>query len=372
MAIQTSSGPFALVVQRSRGPLLSTRRALARGKLTIGFVGGSITDPRPEYTWPRPVAAWFVDRYPEARICVENAAIGATGSDLAVFRAQRDLIDRGCDLVFIEFAVNDFGATSERRMRTREGLVRKLLAGPGRDLVFTYTFSQPMYEDMAAGRVPASIAEFEQLAGHYGIGSVWMGLNALQEVQRGLMSWEEWLPDGLHPQNRGSLSYAVAVVEYLERELGGKARAGRPARAKLPAPFNAGNWERAKALPLETIATTGPWSLQRWPHCPWIDRVLMTTSPGARMSVDFTGSGVVLGQDYGKLSADFRWRLDGGEWTASGMDRPTWMGNLGWYRAHVLVEDLPVRRHRLEIETMHAGDPSIGTRFCVALVGVIP
>ena len=96
-----------------RGGLHHTLEAIKAGSLTLGFIGGSITDPRPEWNWPEAVIAWFVERFPGVRIYVENAAIGATGSDLAVFRAQRDLIDHDCDLVFVEFAVNDEGAPAE-------------------------------------------------------------------------------------------------------------------------------------------------------------------------------------------------------------------------------------------------------------------
>ncbi|MCL6444234.1 MAG: SGNH/GDSL hydrolase family protein, partial [Alicyclobacillus sp.] len=177
---------------------------MARGRLTVGFIGGSITDARPGHNWPEGVLAWLVERYPNVRIVVENAAIGATGSDLAVFRADRDLVRHNCDLVFVEFAVNDMGLAAERRYRTREGLLRKILKSGRTDVVVVYTYAQDMYEDMMHNRVPASIAEFEELAAHYGLPSVWMGLYALDEVKRGRMKWEEWLPDGLHPTQRGS------------------------------------------------------------------------------------------------------------------------------------------------------------------------
>lgn len=73
-------------------------------------------------------------------------------------------------------------------MRSREGLIRKLLK-EDRDLVITYTYMQDMYEDMMNGIVPASIKEFEELAEHYKIGSVWMGLYALEEVKKGRIRW---------------------------------------------------------------------------------------------------------------------------------------------------------------------------------------
>ncbi|HEX2950404.1 MAG TPA: SGNH/GDSL hydrolase family protein, partial [Armatimonadota bacterium] len=198
-------------VQVYRSGLQRTRAKLAQGTLTIGYIGGSITDGRAVHNWPYPVTGWFADRFPTVRICEENAAIGATGSPLAAFRAQHDLIDRNCDLVFVEYAVNDNGLPSDERRRTREGLLRQLLAGEGRDIIIVYTYCQDMYADMVAGQIPVSIREFEELADHYGIPSVWMGLHAFNDVKAGRMRWEEWLPDGLHPQDRGSYSYAQSV-----------------------------------------------------------------------------------------------------------------------------------------------------------------
>ncbi|MFZ6030318.1 MAG: SGNH/GDSL hydrolase family protein [Chloroflexota bacterium] len=367
-------------IYRHRGKLRQTRHALDAGKITIGFIGGSITDPRPGWNWPEPVCAWFVENYPNVCVQVENAAIGATGSDLAVFRAERDLIERGCDLVFVEYAVNDEGVASERRFHSREGLLRKLLRGEGCDIVLTYTYSQGMHADMIQGTVPPSIAEFEQLAGHYQIGSVWMGLHALREVQKGRMRWEEWLPDGLHPNLRGSFSYAQSVIGFLEKELLTNAsEIDILCGQKLPAALHARNWENTRLISLAEIERQGPWSIHRWPHSASIDQVLYTAAPGARLKFGFEGRGLVLGMDFGKASAEYRYRLDGGRWCRSGLDRPDWVGAGGWYRLSLIADDLNTGQHTFELETMH-GNPSgdgsrasyyTGTNFKLALVGVI-
>ncbi|MCY9691679.1 hypothetical protein [Paenibacillus alginolyticus] len=74
-------------INQHRNSLSKVWNKLEQGKLTIGFMGGSITeDGRAAHNWPEPVTRWFVESFPHARITVENAAIGATGSDLAVFR----------------------------------------------------------------------------------------------------------------------------------------------------------------------------------------------------------------------------------------------------------------------------------------------
>ncbi|MEI6518850.1 MAG: SGNH/GDSL hydrolase family protein [bacterium] len=364
---------------QNRGRLSRTIDALNKGAITVGFIGGSITDPRPGFNWPEGVCAWLVEKYPGLRLTVENAAIGATGSDLAVFRAERDLINRGCDIVFIEFAVNDGGTPAEQRMRTREGLVRKLLKGAKCDIVFTYTYGQNMYADMISGVVPATIAEFEQLAEHYQISSVWMALNALQEVQKGRMRWEEWLPDGLHPQFRGSASYAQSVNQFLEKELSRQPSPFGIIDDESHEPLNADNWENCYLLPFENVRLTGPWTIRRSASMVWIDQLLHTAAVGAKLAFDFEGRGLLLGFDFGRSSAEFRYQIDGGEWKDSNRDRPDWCGESGWLRTFLVSEELAAGKHTFELEVVH-GDPTganpftkyCGTNMDLGLIGIIP
>lgn len=360
-------------IHQHRGRLARTLDRLSQGEVRVGFIGGSITDGRSGYSWPKTVMAWLVGHFPAVRFIEENAAIGATGSDLAVFRAQRDLIDRGCDLVFVEFAVNDGGVPTEKRRKTREGLIRKLLAGEGRDLVLVYTYAQTMYDDMFAGRVPASIAEFEELAEHYGLGSVWMGLAAFREVQAGLMRWEEWLPDGLHPRERGSLCYGQSVAEFLEREL-----VARPSKKairtgdRMPPPLDPLHWQGAWCLALSEIKTQGPWLRRRSLNITWLDQILETAAVGAGLSLSFEGRGLYLGLDFGKNAAEFTWRMDGGEWTAKTMDRPAWCGESGWLRLIEVADALEPGRHTFELTVVHGNRPECtGTNFRLGLVGIV-
>jgi hypothetical protein len=214
-----------------------------------------------------------------------------------------------------------------------------------------------------------------------------MGLHALQEVQQGRMRWEDWLPDGLHPQQRGSLSYAQIVIAFLEKELGaGQGRAALPGVAPLPAgkplppPLNQQNWEGAHALPFSQVRLEGPWTVRNWPKLAWIDHALHTAAIGARLSFDFQGRGLLLGFDFGKTSAEFRYRLDDQSWKLSERDRPEWSGPDGWYRTFLVADDLAPGSHAFELEVVH-GNPSgdftraqlySGTNLDLALIGIIP
>jgi len=152
-----------LDIIQKRNNLINTRESIKNGEITIGIIGGSISVADTESRWPEPVIAWFLNKYPVLRINVENASKGATGSEFAVFRVEDHIISKNCDLVFVEFAVNDQGNQKEKRMRTREGLLRKLLSSGKTDVVVVYTFTRRMYDEMVAGKVPETIRDFDYL-----------------------------------------------------------------------------------------------------------------------------------------------------------------------------------------------------------------
>ncbi|OCT12070.1 hypothetical protein A8709_29900 [Paenibacillus pectinilyticus] len=358
-----------------RNRLTQVRKKLQEGQVTLGFIGGSITaDSSVMANWPEPVARWFVESFPHVHFTVENAAIGATGSDLAVFRAERDVINRKCDLTFIEFAVNDYNTPSEQRMRAREGLIRKLLADGHSELVIIYTYCQKMYEEMSQGEVPASISEFEELAAHYGISSVWVGQHAWQEVKKGRMTWDEWLPDGLHPTYRGSLSYGQCVIAYLEKVLLTiPDEESVVTEISLPTPLNIHHWGHVETLSLDTVQLEGPWMIRRaTAHMPRVDQILTTSAIGAKLSFSFNGKGLALAFDFGKKSAEFTYKLDGGPEITTCRDRPNWCEDAGWLRIYWIADDLEEGLHHIELQVVHGNrEECSGTNFHLALIGIL-
>jgi len=415
---------------RPRRPLKQWNTCLQQGSVTIGFMGGSITDARPRHNWPEYVTEWLMLTYPNVRCRIENAAIGATGSDLAALRVERDMIKRNCDVVFIEYAVNDKDVPSKRRRRTQEGLVRQLLNAGITELIFVYTFSSDMKEAMEQGHYPASIAELEELASHYHIPSIWVGKHGLEQVAGGKLTMEQWLPDGLHPQEQGSRIYADCVIRYLQSELlkpdalekanfvpehelfvreqerniqeleskvvkleafhiDHSADAWRMERMEgslpqalkhnviplLPRALDSRCWEYVTELPMSELHTEGQWVEQRWHDYEWIDIMLETRQLNASLRFSFQGRGLMLVFDYGYRSAEFVYRLDDGEWIHSNRDCPEWVGAEGWLRLFDCGDDLEARQHTFElrvVEPMHERQAALGDFiFRLGKVGVI-
>jgi lysophospholipase L1-like esterase len=301
-------------------------------------------------------------------VIVENAAIGATGSDLAAFRARRDILDRECDLVFVEYAVNDHDAPPVRRRRSREGLLRQLLGNGKADVVLVSTFRREFHADMLAGRVPASVADLEELAAHYGLNTVWPGLAAAIHVHAGILRWEQWLPDGLHPSPLGSALYAEAVVDLIRATLTLPHTPSLP----LPPPTDPRCWEAVETLDFETLTLGGPWSIRRWGNLKWIDRALVSLAPGGTIKGTFEGHTLAVGNDFGAVSSEFRWRLDGGPWQETARERPAWAGDSGWLRTDILAEDLGSGSHTFEIECIFGDRPECrGATTAIAFLGVV-
>ena len=354
-----------------RRPLSNFYRAIQSKSVTVGFIGGSITDSRSRAKWSDVIIREFCARYPDVSIQVVNAAIGGTDSIHGVFRAEKDLVPYNCDLIFIEYAVNDAALETQLRNRSREGLIRKLWR-PDCDLVLTYTFERPMLEDMLALRLPASIAELEDIAEHYQIPSVFMGCYALDCLKRGLLRWEEWLPDGLHPDSCGSRYYAAPVIKMMEEAA---AQTNAPAYV-LPGPMFAHQMETASRLPFSQIRRSGYWFIQHPIDTTLVDTMLSTSALGSYLEFSFEGTGVVICTSWGTCAADYRWKVDDGPWQVSQLSRPDlpdWPGKWGWTRTNLLADHLEPGVHQLHIEPcLHQSEDCKGINFDLCYIGILP
>lgn len=239
----------------------------AGAAVNIGYLGGSITA---QQGWRPKTLAHFQQTWPKAQITHINAAIGGTGSDLGVFRVKQDVLDLKPDLLFIEFAVNDGGANPAQIYRCMEGIVRQTWKTlPNCDICFVYTVTEALITPMLSGTFQRSASAMEQVANHYGIPTIHMGMEVARLAKEGKLIWKGKLPandeekkalgdkfvfapDSVHPHpETGHELYLQAVQRSLP--LIQKA-SGKPAVHELKAPLVPDNYEQARLLPI-TAAT---------------------------------------------------------------------------------------------------------------------
>lgn len=236
-------------------------------EIKIGYLGGSITA---QTGWRPKTLAHFQKTYPQAKFSEINAAIGGTGSDLGVFRLKQDVLDHQPDLMFVEFAVNDGGASPEQIFRCMEGIVRQTWrALPQCDIYFVYTLTEALSPAMIEGKFQRSASAMEQIADHYGIPTIHLAMEVAKLAKAGKLVWKAKLPktdeekkalegkfvfapDSVHPHvETGHELYLQAIVRSLEPIKAASKATGPHA---LSEPFVATNYEQAKLLPI-TAAT---------------------------------------------------------------------------------------------------------------------
>jgi len=259
-------------VTQVRGGLGNVLEKLEAGKpVTIVYFGTSITRGS---GWLTKNAGWLRKTYPKADIKAINAAIGATSSDLGVFRVQDHVLKHKPDLVFIEFSINDGGNQTQNCLNI-EGIVRQIWkADPRTDLCLVHMFRPSYTEALKAGKCTKSQSAHEIVADYYGIPSINAALRVNERVAAGTLCLSvpkdaEGKPmpvptgmtvysigDGVHPVDGGSKIIADAVAEALTAMFA----ASKPGAHPLKPVFVPGNrMENARMVPLDPKMLSSGW-----------------------------------------------------------------------------------------------------------------
>lgn len=305
-----------------RGGLPNFCRKLRAGEpVRIAYFGGSITA---QNGWRPQSLEYFRSLSPSRKAEQIHAAIGGTGSELGAFRLEQDVLRHKPDLVFVEFAVNDSGASPYRIRQSMEGIVRhiwKVL--PETDICFIYTVTAANIPDLLAGKAKRSTSTMEEVADHYGIASVSFEPEIARLVREGRLVMrsgnqgltrvsgealnldsdiavdkEGKIPfskDGVHPyQNTGHVIYTGILKRAFEKLAG----AGKPGpHVPLPAPMVKDNFENAVMLPADGpgVGFSGPvekLSLDQAPAKLFRNRAsgCVKLSPGGALEFQFRGT----------------------------------------------------------------------------------
>lgn len=184
------------------------QRAERGEKITLGFLGGSITQgslaSKQENCYASRVFKWWSEAFPNVNFI--NAGIGGTTSQFGVARVEEDLLRYHPDIIFVEFSVNDDCSSFFRE--TYEGLVRRILSS-GAALMLIHNVR---YDNMeSAEDIHLEIGK------HYALPCVSMKSTIYPLVAAGEIPNRQITPDDLHPNDEGHRLVASVIVSYLEK-----------------------------------------------------------------------------------------------------------------------------------------------------------
>ena len=192
-------------------------RAARHGdRLTVVFFGASLTwganaSDQANTSYRARIAERLEAEYPKAHFRFYDAAIGGTGSQLGVFRLDRDVLRRKPDLVFLDFSANDdIYSDAPETLASYESLVRRLVAEAGVpviQMIFPFQWNVTQGNTDGMKRRDAHIA----IAGAYHT-AVGDAIVLLQErIKSGAVTPAQiWPADGVHPGDLGYSLFAEA------------------------------------------------------------------------------------------------------------------------------------------------------------------
>ncbi|MGC4232321.1 MAG: SGNH/GDSL hydrolase family protein [Niabella sp.] len=283
-----------------------------RKDMTVAFIGGSITQSRDGYRMQ--VARYMQARFPGIHFRWVNAGVSGTGTDLGAFRIREQILQYQPDLIFIEFAVN--GAYQPGM----EGMIRQIIkTDPHIDICLIYTIMNGQTEIYQRGEIPQHIQGLEDIASHYNLPSIHVGMEAVELEARDKLVWKGsseqakdrilFSTDGIHPGKDGGNLYASAIARALEK----CSRLTTRLAHTLSDPLITDAWDAAGMYKPQQIATfDAGWKLQATeqsklePFKGWFDTVLTADKPGASLTFFFEGDqfGIfdIGGPEVGQLS----------------------------------------------------------------------
>lgn len=341
----------ALVSQGNRTRIASVmRRALKGEEITIGYIGGSVTEGAYASDYDKTSYAglsfaWWQKTFPMAKFNFVKAGYGGTSSLFGVHRVQEDLLKCNPDFVVVEFGVND--CDHPYQTEAYANLVHRIL---------TYS-SQPAVMQLYVMNEDGSNRQNWQtpIGAHYDLPQISYRDAVYPEVKNGTFVWSEIGADWVHPTNRGHAMIAELLIAYLTktyRDLD-KISATMPAVAKPYVKYvyeNATYCHKGNATPLSMSG----FKVVSNKNTSWF------TSGKGSITFEFTGKRCILAlpSSFYKEDWDVSIRIDGG--TAVAMNGPLFSGGAF---ANVLVFDEDVvGKHTIEI-ICNSGSMYIGGLF---------
>ena len=198
-------------------------RAQAGDRLTVVFYGASLTwganaTDQNYFSYRARVAARLTEKYPLARFTFHDAAIGGTGSQLGVFRLDRDVLAKKPDLVFVDFTANDdINSGDPETLASYESIIRRLVTEAQVPVVqvlfpFKWNIDRALLEKMKRRDAHTAVSAA------YGTGLGDAVLRVIETVEQGGTTVDTlWDTDGVHPGNAGYDLFAAAAWDgYLQ------------------------------------------------------------------------------------------------------------------------------------------------------------
>ena len=230
--------------------------------VNVAYFGGSVTSgtgSSNSYTksW-RALTTAYLKSVSKGSVNETNAALGGAGSYLGAARFERDILKNNPDLLFIEFAINDYysGISADQIKMNVEYMINKLYEqNPYADIVMVLVTNETYF-----GAAYPSYKAHREVADYYRIPIVDLGGEAYNKLKGKSSEFKKHFSDSVHPNDSGYKLYGDIMISALKELLTDKEKSPhtKPAKKLMSNGFSTLNNVLASS-----ISATG-WNLKSW------------------------------------------------------------------------------------------------------------
>lgn len=367
--------------------LSNTFKLLCSGekKLTIGYLGGSITSGSTAaqivakqkgdiaLSYVNRVSNWFKEEYPDATIETVNAGVSDTATNYGIFRLETTLMnEKGHDmpdLVFVEYTSNDWFYDTQSKDEVLiqiESLIRNIWdKNPYAEIVFLST--QVAFKS-------DSVKAYKEIAEKYNIPFIDVGTPLRRAKKEKCGNIDEssgtyyYTTDNLHPSAAGFQVYFDTIQPVLKELLTFDVKDWKlyDYRANLSTPYYKNLITNPQIVTVDSLTFSGDAVVAAKPiSVSMYDTMVLGTKSIKIVEncIDVTGkttitgkfSGTALGFLFeikgGKKSFKLRYQIDGGEWKELGVNSKSWAFQMYSHsQVFMLSHDLGDGGHTVNIE----------------------
>lgn len=307
-------------------------RALQGSPLRYVAIGGSITQAGNGW-----IGDWLRQQFPKSAVVTVNSGMSATGSELGVFRAPRDIIAHDPDLVAIEFCVNDANLDDEEAIRSMETLVVRLKSLPHPPAIV-------ILEAAAQGGV--NLARHRKVARHYGLLEVDLQDAMDRHLKETNQPWSAFYNDTVHPNDAGHAFYAEVIEKSLQPFVDAARKNPTMPTTNAPLPFPLSTKPLLVDTRMVLLSGYAGWKREPSPPFWWsifFSGLLAADAPGDSLVFPFRGTTVGLFYAMDKTYGSFYASVDGGT------PQEIRTNTRGGYSYCIAGRELPGAEHRLEV-----------------------
>lgn len=205
----------ALLSTGNSDRIASAMKKAANGEnITVGFIGGSITEGAgasdKTKSWAYNIYDWFVQAFPASEINYVNVAIAGSYSRLGVTYTETQLMAEKPDIVFLDYSVNDSNGMYKD---SYEAIIRTILAGENDPGLVMIDFTRESTNEWSYHNEQML---YDALGVYYGLPIINIHHAITPFFDSGLLLWEDYSDDSIHPNDTGHAMVAAAVTSYLK------------------------------------------------------------------------------------------------------------------------------------------------------------